>query len=317
MDEKELTENIIAAEEKVILPESNIKKCLSCGTEYEGNFCPTCGQSAKVGRLSVKRILSETLPDIYNLDNRIVRTCVDLFRRPGHMIKDYLDGNRVKYSKPVSLLFVLATVYLVVAHICNVETSHPFNPDWTFHINNQDVRFIPEGSFLEKIIKYGWDLYWNKAWSTIMTVTLLLIPMKFSFRKTELGKTLNYAEYFFIMIFLNCQTLIIDTFVLFWNLIFDNEFIKAYTDAFVINGSQNVICFVMAIWSLKQLYKISIRKSFFNYLEARIIFVILFVITFIIILTILAMCGTFDVLKDLEPGSTIDFGQELKEALED
>ena len=27
-------------------------KCLSCGHEYEGNFCPNCGQKADTVRLS-------------------------------------------------------------------------------------------------------------------------------------------------------------------------------------------------------------------------------------------------------------------------
>lgn len=28
--------------------------CATCGTHYQGNYCPRCGQSAKIGRYSFK-----------------------------------------------------------------------------------------------------------------------------------------------------------------------------------------------------------------------------------------------------------------------
>lgn len=297
------------------LTEISTHKCLCCGLEYEGNFCPNCGQSAKVGRLTFKRILSETLPDIYNLDNKFLRTSLDLFRRPGHMIKDYIDGNRVKYHKPISMLFVLATVYIVVANLCNIETSHPINTDYTVHVNGQDIRFIPEGSFLEKLIVIFWNLYWNKAWSTIANVTLLLIPIKFAFRKTDLGKTLNYAEYFFIMIFLMCQHMIVDTGVLLWNSIFGSELIKAHTDIFEINGSQSVICILLEVWAMTQMFKISFRKCFWLNIQARIIYTLFFLLTCITIIAILYFCGFFDIFNQIDSGTEEDFARGLQEAL--
>ena len=32
-------------------------ECATCGTSYEGNYCPRCGQSAKIGRYSFKNLL--------------------------------------------------------------------------------------------------------------------------------------------------------------------------------------------------------------------------------------------------------------------
>lgn len=85
-------------------------KCLSCGQEYEGNYCPNCGQSHRVGRFTTKRLITETIPDILNMDNQFGRTCVALFRCPDQMIMEYIRGKRVKYHKPIPLLFVLASV---------------------------------------------------------------------------------------------------------------------------------------------------------------------------------------------------------------
>lgn len=68
--------------------EHNKNKCLNCGTAFSGKFCPECGQSANTKRLSFRRAITETIPDIYNLDNKFVLTCIDLFRKPGEVLRE-------------------------------------------------------------------------------------------------------------------------------------------------------------------------------------------------------------------------------------
>lgn len=69
-------------------PEHNKNKCLNCGTVFSGKFCPECGHSADTKRLSFRRAITETIPDIYNLDNKFVLTCIDLFRKPGDVLRE-------------------------------------------------------------------------------------------------------------------------------------------------------------------------------------------------------------------------------------
>lgn len=33
-------------------------ECLNCGTSYRGNYCPMCGQSAKVSRIMIHKVMS-------------------------------------------------------------------------------------------------------------------------------------------------------------------------------------------------------------------------------------------------------------------
>ena len=44
-------------------------ECATCGTHYEGNYCPRCGQSAKIGRYSFKNAILLYL-DVWGLGNR-------------------------------------------------------------------------------------------------------------------------------------------------------------------------------------------------------------------------------------------------------
>ena len=89
-------------------------KCACCGTEYVGNFCPRCGQSASVNRFSLKQAIDLFL-DVWDVNNRSVfRTMRDMLLRPGYMIRDYLNGMQAGYFSPFKMFFLLATLSLLV-----------------------------------------------------------------------------------------------------------------------------------------------------------------------------------------------------------
>ena len=88
--------------------------CSSCGTEYEGNFCPRCGQSASIGRFSFKKAVLLFL-DVWGMGNRsMFRSLRDLILRPGYMIRDYLSGMQSAYFPPFKMFFVLLTIMFVI-----------------------------------------------------------------------------------------------------------------------------------------------------------------------------------------------------------
>ena len=73
--------------------------CFTCGTHFTGNYCPRCGQSARIGRFSFKSALLLYV-DVWGLGNRgMFRNIRDLILRPGYMIRDYLSGIRTENGK--------------------------------------------------------------------------------------------------------------------------------------------------------------------------------------------------------------------------
>ena len=80
-------------------------KCATCGTHYEGNYCPRCGQSSRIGRYSFKNAILLYL-DVWGLGNRgMFRSIRDLLLRPGYMIRDYLRGMQMAYFPPFPTIF--------------------------------------------------------------------------------------------------------------------------------------------------------------------------------------------------------------------
>ncbi len=91
--------------------------CKNCGETYEGNFCPTCGQTHKTPRFDIKDLFKNILSEAINIEHGFLRNFLELFWRPGYMVRDYLIGKRKDYHKPFQTIFVLATIYLVAAHL--------------------------------------------------------------------------------------------------------------------------------------------------------------------------------------------------------
>ena len=92
-------------------------KCKNCGESYEGNFCPTCGQTYKTPRFDIKDLFKNILSEAINIEHGFLRNFLEMFWRPGYMVRDYLTGKRKDYHKPFQTIFVLATIYLVAAHL--------------------------------------------------------------------------------------------------------------------------------------------------------------------------------------------------------
>ena len=101
-------------------------RCHTCGLEYQGNYCPCCGQSAKIGRYSFKKAFLLFL-DVWGVGNRgMFRTLRDLILRPGYMIRDYISGMQMAYFPPFKLLFLLTALTLVVSSGVNLKGENSY-----------------------------------------------------------------------------------------------------------------------------------------------------------------------------------------------
>jgi RNA polymerase subunit RPABC4/transcription elongation factor Spt4 len=108
MEEKE----VIELEEKTEV--NNTVKCLNCGTEFQGKFCPECGQRADTGRFTVKFIFSNFILGILSNDGGVWFTIKNLFTKPGQMMIDIINGKRKSYFSPFPMLFLTLSMYVVI-----------------------------------------------------------------------------------------------------------------------------------------------------------------------------------------------------------
>jgi len=118
-----------------------LHSCLTCGEEYQGNCCPRCGQSARIGRYSFKNALLLFL-DVWGAGNRgMFRTLRDLILRPGYMIRDYISGMQMAYFPPFKMYFLLLALALMIDSGLNIQgiNREKENHSEVLQITNQIV----------------------------------------------------------------------------------------------------------------------------------------------------------------------------------
>ena len=99
--------------------------CKNCGDVYQGDYCPSCGQSASTKRITLKNSFANFFSSFFSIEKGFLHTIYELWYRPGYMVMDFVRGHRQPYYKPFSLLIVMAALYIVAAHIFDPESVAP------------------------------------------------------------------------------------------------------------------------------------------------------------------------------------------------
>ncbi|MGC4021310.1 MAG: DUF3667 domain-containing protein [Cyclobacteriaceae bacterium] len=86
--------------------------CKSCGNSFHGHFCNECGEKVlKPADRSFKRFISTVFKAVTFADSKFIRTLWLVLKWPGFISKEFIEGRRVKYLKPLSLFLVLNLAY--------------------------------------------------------------------------------------------------------------------------------------------------------------------------------------------------------------
>ena len=95
-------------------------RCLNCDTELQGQWCHHCGQKARSEVRHFGSVFTDILDTVFEYDNRIWRTLVPLYFKPGRLTRDYMAGKRARYVLPFRLFFVLSIVSFLALQVLAV-----------------------------------------------------------------------------------------------------------------------------------------------------------------------------------------------------
>lgn len=199
------------------------RTCSSCGTVYQGNYCPRCGQSARVGRFSFKKA-ALLFMDVWGVGNRsMFRSIRDLMLRPGFMIRDYLRGMQSAYFPPFKMFFLLAAFSLVVEHGFNfgldvkdvqdeapkteqtaMENTKIARHDLTVHAGDkkEDIKWKAVGNASLRFVKVMDALSEkNPAVFSLLSLVLFSVPLFFFLRSSPTIPDLRYSEFIVALVY--------------------------------------------------------------------------------------------------------------------
>ena len=98
--------------------------CLNCSNAVTENFCGSCGQKTTVHRYSFKHFIEHDLiHGIWHVDNGILFTIRELFTRPGHSIREFINGKRVGYFSFVTLLLLILGISHFLGEYAQIKIS--------------------------------------------------------------------------------------------------------------------------------------------------------------------------------------------------
>jgi len=189
--------------------------CLNCGTEYEGRFCPECGQRSTVGRLTIGSIFEHFLVLAGFSNGKLLKTVSHYVIRPGHMMREYLQGKRATYIRPLNILVVLSLFFLLAQMVIPVKLFGNMDDQAKEVVEEGRSQIIVNGRDYAKLIYNVVDslddwLKGNMGYYRLFWQLLLIPGTMLCFRKSELCPRTNLAENFFIQVFVSNQLLTLE-----------------------------------------------------------------------------------------------------------
>lgn len=239
--------------------------CKNCQTAFTGKFCPECGQEATTHKINLHFMWHDIQHGLFHMDKGILFTIKELFTRPGHTIREFIDGKRVKHFKPISLVIVLSTIYgylYVHFHISEVSEITTTNEGLTKNQLTEINNFL--GSHL-----YLFELF---------ALNLFALASFLVFNKQRY----NFTEHLIMNAYLAGQRLFISI-LTFPILLYFNQIHHLKNLTFL----SLLINFCLMYWSYSQIFNnLSKTKTFFLSLTSFFLFLALFFILVFIIAAI-------------------------------
>lgn len=208
--------------------------CKNCNTEINQNYCPNCGEPAKLKRIDGKYILSE-IGSVLNFDKGILFTIRELILRPGQSVRKFVLHDRNRLVKPVIFIIITSLIYSLITHFFQIEDGY---------VNFEETKQSATGY----IFKWVQDHY---GYANIIMGIFIAFWTKLFFRKYNY----NFFEILILLCFvMGIGMLIYTIFALF----------QSITDIDLMQIA-GIVGFIYSAWAIGQFFD---KSKFSNYVKA-------------------------------------------------
>ncbi|TFV97511.1 DUF3667 domain-containing protein [Algoriphagus kandeliae] len=196
-------------------PKNLAPSCKNCGEALQGNFCSNCGQSAHIERVSFKSLLEDLSSSIFSLNAGFFFTYIQLFKRPGFSIREFLEGKRKAYVRPIAYLITASTIYFFLAILLNQNT---FINDFLTGFSSAEqasADALPKNPILDWFSK-------NYAYTVLLLIPVFSLASGICFR----SERRNFLEHMVLNSYITGQQSFIYVSFNILNSIFPNDFFE-------------------------------------------------------------------------------------------
>ncbi|WP_443947113.1 DUF3667 domain-containing protein [Pedobacter sp. AW1-32] len=102
--------------------------CLDCNAQTIGKFCSNCSQATATHRFSLSHVFKhDFIHGIFHFDKGFFFTIKELFTRPGHSVREYVQGKRVKHFNYFATIILLLTIGYFLKKWTIIEASELYD----------------------------------------------------------------------------------------------------------------------------------------------------------------------------------------------
>src|SRR5688500_17676214 len=119
--------------------------CRNCGGSLTPGqaFCGTCGQRADIQpRLTMREISHDIVHAITHADHSIFALVRALVTRPGHVARDYIEGQRKRHFSPWVFLLITVSLASAVILITGVQWFKPYSDHPAVDILQRHINLV-------------------------------------------------------------------------------------------------------------------------------------------------------------------------------
>jgi hypothetical protein len=241
-------------------------KCKNCHASVNAKFCSHCGQSTDTHPINAHFLWHDIQHGLLHYEKGIPYTAKELFTRPGHSIREYIEGKRIHHFKPISLILILAGVFGFFYHYFHINLVHSFS-EATSETDSKLVNFASINEWIGT----------HYAVVALVKIPFWSLATFWAFRKAGY----NYVEHFVLNAFLTSQSLIVKLVFLPLMIVFN-----ATPQLAGISLLSDLIANGFAIWAFWQCFnKMDTSTRFWRIVLAYVLMAALFVV-FVILASI-------------------------------
>lgn len=103
-------------------------KCLHCDSDVITAYCGVCGQKASTHRFSFKEVvITDFMHGVFHVEKGFFYTIKELMTRPGHSIREYINGKRAIHFSYFTLLIILVTISFFVSRFAEINITEIYD----------------------------------------------------------------------------------------------------------------------------------------------------------------------------------------------
>ncbi|MGX7690430.1 DUF3667 domain-containing protein [Flectobacillus roseus] len=214
--------------------------CKNCQNEYHGHYCPNCGQKATTKRLVFNDIFSELLNAFTYFNRGLLYTLKMMSTRPGHSVREYVQGKRVNHFHPVNYL-------LLIGGVATWIYIHYWDDLFNMEIMFQSMKTREQRAvmpFVKKAIHFAFENYTYQLMINILLYGFFCVKI--------LGKErYNWVEGIVLHLFVLSHSELIKLLLFPFLFFLKNSIIGFYAQSLI----SSLISMVYMIWAYKQFFE--------------------------------------------------------------